>query len=95
MSIEISSGPSAGREASGSPCSTGAPASYPVARLVLLEFSPDDECAVAVRFRAELLDAAHTVQPLWTAAFRDDDVDLQAVANLRRDASAQYVSALT
>lgn len=87
MSIEMSSDPSSrARRASGSPHDAGAPATYPatVAHLILLEFSPDDECAVAVRFRAELLDAAHAVQPLWTAAFRHDDVDFQAVANLRR-----------
>lgn len=85
------------REASGSPRNAGTPASYPAcaSRLVLLEFSPDDECAVAVRFRAELLDAAHAVQTLWAAAFRHDDVDFQAVANLRRDASAQQVITVT
>lgn len=83
------------REASDVPQSAGAPTSYPAdaAHLVLLEFSPDDECAVAVRPRAQLLDAPHRVQSLWTAAFRDDDVDLETVANLRKkDASARRVT---
>ena len=51
--------------------------------LILLQLSPDHERAVPVRLRAQLLHAAEALEPLWTPALREHDVDLEAVADLR------------
>ena len=53
------------------------------ARLVLLELSPEDEHSVPARVRGQLLHVAHRLEPLRTPALRDDDVDLEPVADLR------------
>ncbi len=53
-------------------------------RLILLELSPEDERAVAVWLRAQLLHAADALDPLWTPALRDDDVDLETITDLRK-----------
>ena len=50
--------------------------------LVLLQFSPEDEHAVAVRPRTQLLHVPHGLEPLWTAALCDNDVDFETVADL-------------
>ena len=54
-------------------------------RLILLEVSPEDKHPLAVRSRSQLLHAAHLLKPLWTSAFRDDDVDLEPVADLFKE----------
>ena len=50
--------------------------------LILLQLSPDHKRAVPARLRAQLLHAAEALEPLWTAALREHDVDLEAVADL-------------
>ena len=51
-------------------------------QLILLQLSPDHKRAVPARLRAQLLHAAEALEPLWTAALREHDVDLEAVADL-------------
>ena len=59
------------------------PCKGPQRPLVLLQFSPEDEHAVAVRPRAQLLHAAHGFEPLWTTTLCDDDVDFKTVTDLQ------------
>ena len=50
--------------------------------LVLLQLSPEHEHPVPVRAGRDLLHVAHALEPLRTPALRDDDVDLEPVADL-------------
>ena len=51
-------------------------------RLILLELSPEDEHPVPIRLCAQLLQAAHALEPLWTPALCENDVNLEPVADL-------------
>lgn len=49
---------------------------------VLLQLAPDDEHPLAVLRRADLLDAGHALEAGRGAALGEDDVHLEAVADL-------------